>query len=143
MNNIKIIIFFLLVLVTNISNGQRADTLEYPIDKKCNQCLEKEITTTTGMMQCFSMAREEWGLEITKYYDLLMQKLKPEQKEKLIASQEAWMNYKEAEFNLSNYIYYDEEQGQEKKIDAASRQAQFFKQRALDLMQYYDLYLQR
>lgn len=138
----KTIFSFLLALATTISYGQKADTTYYPIDKQCDQCL-KSASTTTDMMLCFGYARESWAMEITKYYNLLTGKLKPEQKEKLIAAQEGWMNYKEIEFTLCNYIYYDEDQGQEKKIDAASRQALFLKQRALDLMGYYDLYLQK
>ena len=132
-----------LIFTTFISYGQSSDTRAFAIDIKCNECLDTSIVKTIDMMNCFAIARDSWGKEITKYYDLLRIKLKPEQKEKLIAAQKEWTTYKENEFELSNSIYYDQEQGREKRIDAVSRQAQIVRQRALDLMQYYDLYLEK
>ena len=140
----KNLLYFILLIVSVSSFAQTgADTLTYSIDKKCEQCLDTSLVKTLDMMNCFAVARDSWAKEITKYYNLLMVKLKPEQKEKLIAAQKEWVTFKEKEFDLSNSIYYDEEQGREKRIDAVSRQAQLVKERALDLKMYYDLYFEK
>jgi uncharacterized protein YecT (DUF1311 family) len=140
----KNLLTFILLIVSVSSFGQAStDTLTFPIDKKCEQCLDTALIKTSDMMNCFAAARDSWSKEVTKYYELLMTKLKPEQKEKLISAQKEWTAYKEKEFELCSSIYYDEEQGHEKRIDAVSRESQIVRQRALDLIQYYDLYLEK
>ncbi len=90
------------------------------------------------MMQCFVNARDSWQKEMEKYYNLLLAKLKGEQKAKLIASQNSWTTYKDKEFDLSGSIYYDDEMGKEKRIDAVARQSEIYKQRTQELTVYYE-----
>jgi len=124
--------------VTINSISERTDTIINPIDKKCQACLDTALTMTINMMNCFAKARDSWEKEMDKYYNLLFALLNKEQQENLILAQSAWKEYKEKEFQLDRYIYYDNEMGKEKRIDAAVRQSEIFKLRSIELKDYYE-----
>ena len=134
----KRLLTLLIICWTTYSTAQTSADSIHPIDKKCEDCLAKNTVKTTDMMQCFANSRDAWQKEMDKYYNLLLTRLKGEQKEKLIASQNSWTSYKDKEFDLSGSIYYGDDMGKEKRIDAVSRQSEIFKQRTQELKSYYD-----
>lgn len=136
----KLLLTILIISTSYLSGQTSADSL-HPIDKKCDDCLSKNTVKTTDMMQCFADARDSWEKEMNKYYNLLLTSIKKEQKEKLISSQNSWADYKDKEFALAGSIYYDPDAGKEKRIDNVARQSEIFKQRALELKEYYNLKL--
>jgi uncharacterized protein YecT (DUF1311 family) len=139
----RILITTIFTIYINLTFSQTIKDTIYPIDYKCSKCLDTALVKTSDMMNCFAIARDSWEKEMTKYYNKLMALLNPEQKQVLIAAQATWQLYKDKEFELCTSIYYDKGKGREKRIDAASRQSEIFRQRTLDLMQYCDLYLEK
>ena len=115
-----------------------SDTL-YPIDKKCEECLAKNIVKTSDMMTCFAEARDAWEKEMNSTYQQLLTSLDKEQSSKLISSQQAWSTYKEKEFELASSVYYGQGVGMEKRIDCVALQSAIYKRRALDLKQYLEM----
>jgi uncharacterized protein YecT (DUF1311 family) len=131
------------MLTNKVLAQSETDTTSYPIDKQCTECLAKATEKTSDMMNCFAIARDSWDKEVEHYYGLLMNQLDSQQKGNLKSSQEQWLKYKEKEFQLSNSIYYAADQGHERRIDACARQAEIVRDRAVDLKEYYELYLDK
>ena len=64
-------LFFLVLKLTSF--GQETQPT-HPIDKKHQTCLDSN-SSTIGIIECMSTARQEWDEELNKYYKLLMTKL--------------------------------------------------------------------
>jgi uncharacterized protein YecT (DUF1311 family) len=134
---IRFLLFFLFLTYSSLSQENNKARTFSP-DIQLNTCLDSSSNQTTyGMMECTGRARDAWDAEMNNYYKKLMDVLKPEEKEKLKASQKKWLEYRNAEFETSTAVYYGME-GTMWKISAVSRQMEIVRQRALDLMSYYE-----
>jgi len=110
----------------------------HPIDIRLEKCHSIDSNqTTAGMMNCEAIAREEWDLEMNKYYKLLMGILSPDERAKLKTAQISWLNYRDKEKEFSGTMYYNM-QGTMWRVAAAGRLCDIVRQRALELKVYYD-----
>lgn len=113
---------------------------EHPIDIKLDQCLDIDTNQTTyGTIACFETSREDWDIELNKYYQLLMDVIQEDAKAMLKESQLKWIEYRDLEYAFSNKMHTDME-GTLWKIVAAGRRYEIVKARALELKSYYETY---
>ena len=138
MIQIKITLFFCACLTIPLI-GQTNKILKHPIDIKLEKCLSVDSNqTTSGMIQCSSIAENEWDKELNKYYKLLIDKLNSDEKQKLKNTQRYWLIYRDNELSFSGTMYYNME-GTMWRVTAAGRSCDLIKQRALELKNYYDM----
>ena len=90
------------------------------------------------MIQCSSIAENEWDKELNKYYNLLLTKLNVDEKQKLKNTQRYWLIYRDNELSFSGTMYYNME-GTMWRVAAAGRSCDIVKERALELKNYYDV----
>lgn len=57
------------------------------------------------MVNCEITARQEWDVELNKYYKLLMSLLDSAGKEKLKIAQRQWIEFRDKEFEIINELY--------------------------------------
>ena len=138
MIQIKIILFFCLLLTSPLVS-QTNKAIKHPIDIKLEKCLSIDSNQTTlGMIQCSSIAENEWDKELNKYYNLLLTKLNVDEKQKLKNTQRYWLIYRDNELSFSGTMYYNME-GTMWRVAAAGRSCDIVKERALELKNYYDV----
>jgi len=119
--------------------AQRELKEKHPIDLTLEECHSIDSNQTTyGMMECEATAQEEWDSEMNKYYKLLMEVLKPEEKEKLKAAQRQWIVYRDNEKDFATTMYYNME-GTMWRVVAAGRLTEIIRARALELKGYYEV----
>ncbi len=127
-----------LILLPNFTFGQESETEKHPIDIKVEDCLAiGSNQTTVGTINCIQTAMEEWDAELNKYYKLLMNTLNTDEQEKLRAAQRQWITFRDKEFEFIETMYENMD-GTMWKIVAADSRNSFVKQRALELISYYD-----
>lgn len=137
---LKTITLAIFGLITVPSFGQDNKSKEkHPIDIRLDKCHTINSNQTTyGMMNCEAIARDEWNIEMNKYYKLLMDTLQTGEGTKLKASQNAWLSYRDKEMEFSGTMYYNM-QGTMWRVEAAGRSCEIVKQRALEIKGYYDM----
>jgi uncharacterized protein YecT (DUF1311 family) len=86
--------------------GAKAQTTKQEvIDADYRKCLQKD-TAYVNVCNCAFVAFGKWSKEMTRTYDRLLRETKKEQqREALKKSQQAWMAYKDAEFDTYNHIF--------------------------------------
>lgn len=132
-----ILIFSLLLSVSVLAQEKE----EHPIDQWCLECLDQDSNwTTVGMIQCEAQALEKWQQEMDKFYQLLLDSLSEESATVLMKAQEAWLVYAEEEKHFSSQLYYNEMDGTMWRVISAGRISSIYRERALALKEYYDLY---
>jgi uncharacterized protein YecT (DUF1311 family) len=138
-------VFFILIFFFAFSgtSAQVQDNKKtHLIDQKLEDCLGTDTNQTTlGMMECTAAAKAEWDAELNKYYKLLMQVLPAKQKEKLKQAQRQWLAYRDKESDFSGTMFYSLD-GSMWKISAASREYNITKTRAIELIDYYNSFLE-
>lgn len=134
MKKVIIIFFSSLVMLTNCFADAGGQHL---IDKFEEESI-KQDWTTAGMVNATVKATKMWEEEMNKYYELLKQELSLSEREQLIKSQEAWLNFREKEIkNITNV--FDQITGTIYLPMRAANFRELVKARALDLKQYYEL----
>lgn len=134
----KIIILFLALTITLNLAGQENQKKANPIDTNYKKCLDTPGNQDTkGMIACAATAKKAWETEMSKYLKLLQKKLNAEQNKKLLASQDAWLKYKDQEFGFSSSLYFGMG-GTMWHYVAADNETEFVKQRALRLKSFYE-----
>ena len=108
---------------------------KHPIDASLDECLDKSKCVTAVMVDCLKKAHREWEVEMDKYYNLLMDILDDEPKEKLKKSQVAWMKYRDLEFEYIPTYYQDV--GSYQGPTSWGHKLSIVKDRALQLQAYY------
>jgi uncharacterized protein YecT (DUF1311 family) len=124
-----------LLLAMGVVSGQ--EETKHPIDKSLEACIDKN-GSTAGMVECTDKAYAAWDKELNKNYSVLMQSLKPKQKETLRQAQLEWIKFRDLEFKLVNSLY-DTMEGTmyiPMRVDA---RMEVIRKRALDLKGYLDL----
>lgn len=118
-----------------------AQSEEHPIDLRNIACHDIDTNQTTyGMMQCENLAREEWNVEMNKYYNLLLDTLSEETGQLLKRSQEAWLEYSTKEQEYSSSLYYFDMDGTMWYVVNAGRWKEIVRKRALELKTYYETF---
>jgi uncharacterized protein YecT (DUF1311 family) len=138
-DHMKRLLPILLLFIASIGHAQ---SIEHPIDIRTIACLDLDSNQTTyGMIQCESIAREEWNTEMNKYYNLLVDTLSDESGVLLSESQKTWTEFNQNEQKFSSSLYYSEMQGTMWHVVNAGRRSEIVRQRALELKQYYETYM--
>jgi len=99
--------------------------------------MEQEGYTTVGMNNCTHKAEDMWETELNKYYKLLIGILDADGIKKLKASQDAWLKYRNLEFENIDHIY-SHTLGTIYTNIRAGDTYEIVKQRALALKGYYN-----
>jgi uncharacterized protein YecT (DUF1311 family) len=129
------------IILLFIVSFVRAQSDEHPIDVRNVACHDIDSNQTTyGMMQCESITREEWNVEMNKYYNLLLDSLSEETGLLLKSSQEAWLEYNKKEQQYSSSLYYSDMDGTMWYVVNAGRWNEIVRKRALELKEYYETY---
>jgi uncharacterized protein YecT (DUF1311 family) len=138
-NHMKRIIQILVLFIASVGHAQ---PIEHPINTRTVACLDLDSNqTTSGMIQCESIAREEWNEEMNKYYNLLIDTLSHQSGLLLIESQKAWIEFNQNEQEFSGSLYYADMQGTMWYVVNAGRRSELVRQRALELKEYYETYI--
>ncbi|MFH1152115.1 MAG: lysozyme inhibitor LprI family protein [Nanoarchaeota archaeon] len=135
-----LVLVFCLLLIGNFCYAEPIDLdaiNQHEIDKFEEDLIEQDWSTA-GMANATLQAMEMWEEEMNKYYELLKEELKGQDREQLIKSQEAWLKFRDEEMkNISNIfgrlsgtMYINLRIGTRREL---------VKQRALDLKHYYQL----
>ena len=123
-------------LVSAAASGAQEPS-QHPIDKALDACTDKN-GSTAGMVQCTDQAYAAWDKELNKNYGLLMQNLKPPQKEALKAAQLEWIKQRDLEFKFIDSVY-DALQGTMYIPMRIAARMEVVKHRAMELHEYLDL----
>ena len=91
------------------------DQIEFAIDTfRIEHIVSKRMdidNTTIGMNVTIDQQTTSYDKLMNKYYGKLLKALKPEDKKVLIAAEQSWMAYRDAENNLINTMTKDEYSG--------------------------------
>ena len=109
----------------------------YDIDSELSQCMD-ENPSTSGMLNCVSDAYKKWDIELNRNYKLLRQILGEEDKTVLMASQKAWLSYRDTEFKTIHAIFQNKNGTMYIPMAAHSR-VEIIKKRAIELADYYQI----
>ncbi len=126
--------FLLLIALAVGSPVSSSPESKSPIDKRCEQCMDKN-PSTAGMVDCADKAFKEWDAELNKNYQKLRTKLKPAQQASLKAAQLQWVKYRDAEFKSIDALYSDLEGTMYVPMQSMSR-VEIVKRRAVELENY-------
>lgn len=127
----------LVTLFLSLFSTQAISKEDNFIDKKMNQCLEKDLSTH-GQNKCLWEAEEDWDKELNKYYQLLMRSYKDSDiKKSLVESQLAWIKFRDKEFKLLSNRYSKKEGTMYTTFHYDSRMT-FIKKRVLELKNMYE-----
>lgn len=132
-----LIIVFITLFYATFSFAQE----QHPIDKFLEDEISKD-STTAGMNNATLKAMGKWNIELNKYYKLLMGILDTKSTDMLKASQRAWVEYRDKEFENINNIF-GQLQGTMYTTVAIDNKLAIVKTRAEDLKQYYELLLEQ
>jgi uncharacterized protein YecT (DUF1311 family) len=89
------------------------------------------------MVECTEIAYKKWDQQLNKNYQALLRKLKPADKQVLIASQRSWIAFRDNEFKLIDSLY-DQLQGTMYIPMRYDERMQIVKRRALTLAGHID-----
>jgi uncharacterized protein YecT (DUF1311 family) len=137
MNKICNIVLLFVFIICSSTVFAQSDTIENVIDKELKQCLDSSQNGTTyGMIECSIRARDAWDKELNKYYNLLMQTLSKDEKDKLKESQRLWLVFRDSENTFSSTMYKNMT-GTMWDIAKVLSDLNIIKHRALELQAYY------
>lgn len=125
------ILFFIFIFTCSVLSQEK----QSEIDSLYKNCIEKN-PSTQGVIRCASIAEEAWDKEMNKYYKLLMDVLKDDEKTKLKDSQLKWVVFRDSEFDFSGTMYYNLG-GTMWLVVNADKRADIVKSRTLELKDYY------
>ena len=126
--------FFLALLLLYSVNSAAQE--RHPIDQKAYDALQ-EAVTTVEMMNAQNIAFEGWEQLMKVTLLALKDVSQPATYAALAKSQKAWEQYRDAEYEAINRVYYAELQGTMWRPVAVSARAKLVKQRAQLLMDIY------
>ena len=134
----KLLLPIFLFFIVSVGLAQRD---QHPIDRRHDACHNVISNQSTyGMMECESIAREEWDAEMNIYYTLLLDSLSDESGALLEQAQKAWLEYAKKEYSFSSAFYYTDMEGTMWYVANARRQLNIVRERALELKMYFETY---
>ena len=131
---------FLFFLICNVS-GVDAQTTSTPafIDDELEECrAQAENKTPEGAILCEYNARIAWEKQIDRYYKLLLDVLKPDEKRDIKIAQRDWVIYRDNEMLFANTLYKNKK-SKSWLVVHAERLTSIFRNRALELEEYYEM----
>lgn len=133
---------FIIILFLCVSSFAQSDSVqEHRIDTELNQCLDSNLSTQ-GMLKCIYEADEKWESEMTRYLNLFSALLSDTARKKLIKSQAVWEDYRKNEMENITEIYKMKD-GTMYQIMMADDVMQLTRNRARDLIDYYELLIMK
>jgi uncharacterized protein YecT (DUF1311 family) len=109
----------------------------YKIDTILNNCIDKTNGGDVSMISCLQKAEMNWDAQLNKTYKLLLTKLDSGDQRKLRESERQWVVYKDKEFNFLTDVY-GKQDGTMWGILISSKRMQLIRQRAIELLDYYE-----
>ncbi len=131
------VVIFLLPLLASSQEIQ----IKYKIDTILNKCLSKN-QSDVGMGDCFIKSQDLWDKELNKYYKLLLSVLDTSAQQKLKEAQRQWILFRDKEIQLIHDAYGSND-GSMWNLAIADRINQLIRQRAVDLIGYYETLTQQ
>lgn len=128
---IKYVLLFIFIFTCSALSQEKLTE----IDSLYKICIDKN-PSTQGVIHCAGIAEESWDKEMNKYYKLLMDVLKDDEKTKLKDSQLKWVAFRDSEFDFSGTMNYNLG-GTMWLVANADKRADIVKARALELKDYY------
>lgn len=116
--------------------AQGPETEKHPIEIQFEECMGG---STQEMVECAYAEHDAWDKEMNKYYDLLKGVLSANEFKRLKAAQKKWLEYRDEEKKFYGKMYSDKE-GTMWRVVSASRYKDIAKKRALELIEYYEMY---
>jgi len=134
----KLYLSFFLMIFTLTSPAQGGYEQEHPIDDILNECREAVGSNTESSIQCEYSARIAWEKEVDKYYKMLLEVLKPEEKKQFKATHKSWVIYRDEEMAFAGLLYKNMDSKAWLVIHAA-RLTAIIRTRALELQEYHEM----
>ena len=129
----------LLILMAFVFNGCTTQTTSSnPIDRAEEECIAK-TSSTYEMNRCSVIAQKKWAQEIQNSLDTLKKKLTEDDYAVIEKSQQAWNEYKIAEYELIDKIISYKQGTMYSNVREGLR-TDILKQRALKLKEYINIY---
>lgn len=132
----SILIFITILQVFYLNNYGYCKGFGDDIERQFHDCMKEAGTSDGGMGNCYVMAAKLWDKEINKYYKLLMEILKPIDKQKLTSDQNNWSKWRESNHALTNAIY-SQTRGSAYLTCFVANNLKITKNRAIELHAYY------
>ena len=131
---IKLLLFFFTIIFC--TKFIKAQTKGYKIDSTLGKCIAKD-PSDAGMINCLQKAETDWDKELNKYYKLLLIKLDTSQQKKCRDAQRQWLMYKDKEVKFFSDIF-SKKDGSMWNLLIADKRMQIIRQRAVELIGYYE-----
>lgn len=129
----------LLILMAVVFSGCTTQTTSSnPIDRAEEECIAK-ASSTYEMNRCSVIAQKKWAQEIQNSLDTLKKKLTEDDYAVIEKSQQAWNEYKIAEYELIDKIISYKQGTMYSNVREGLR-TDILKQRALKLKEYINIY---
>jgi len=122
-----------LLLAVNVHAKEK----QHVIDLTAEACTDKN-PSTSGMVECYTRAEQEWDNELNRVYKALQSQLKPKGQDALKQAQRGWIAQRDKEFDLINAIHAQLDGTMWIPVMIAKR-VDVVKARALELQSYVDL----
>lgn len=132
----RLVITLIAIWIIPTSTYCQNDAIQYKVDTILADCLKDNITTV-GMSDCFANAQDLWDKELNKYYQLLLTKLDATGRKKLKETQKQWIIFRDQEIKFISEAYGNRD-GTMWIIIVADKINQLIRQRAVDLISYYE-----
>lgn len=137
MKKIKNIVLLILIAVV-FSGCTTQTTSSNPIDRAEEECIAK-ASSTYEMNRCSVIAQKKWEQEIQNSLDTLKKNLTEDDYAVIEKSQQAWNEYKIAEYELIDKIISYKQGTMYSNVKEGLR-TDILKQRALKLKEYINIY---
>jgi uncharacterized protein YecT (DUF1311 family) len=112
---------------------------KHPIDQREADCIDGSDGGDFAMKECTYRAFDEWDAALNKVYRQLIGMLPPADAESLRRSQRRWIAFRDAEFEVIDAAYRDQ-QGTIAGLMRASERTGFVRERVLQLESHRDLF---
>ena len=124
-------------IATSVFLGAKQGKETDPIDRALAGCLEKN-SSTSGMNNCTMQATKAWDADLNRNYKKLSAQLRPDSRALLVASQRAWLKFRDSEFGYLDHAYA-RAKGTMFSTMRLSDECDFIKARALEIRHHLDL----
>lgn len=119
--------------------AQEPPVERHSIDVEMENCIKQDSTQSMeGVGRCELAAMNAWKAEVQKNYEMLLAIFPESGQKKLTESQKRWKSYADAETLFARGAYNDKGRFPYSVVPL-SRAIDIFRQRAMDLKEYYDL----
>ena len=100
----KTTVIILLVLLVCVPGSSSEPEKKDPIDAAMEKAMDRD-PSTAGMVQAIQAAQDKWEKELNVVYAKLKNAMSKEEWTALVASQKAWLDYRDKETKTQQEIY--------------------------------------